>query len=65
MMDDKELADRVVALGVVEYWGPEDKEFVRDWRVYGALWEKLYGSEGVCSVRCMIEGLTGVLENNG
>jgi hypothetical protein len=54
-MNDKELADRIVALGVGEFY--EDmsyaysyalgatpfgyKEFVRDWRVAGSLMEKM------------------------
>lgn len=58
-MTDKELADKVVALGVGRYWpeaSPEPRydmangcmfstseapEFLRDWRVAGALMERL------------------------
>ena len=51
-MNDKELADKVVALGVGEFTGewycaPDDyhplivEQFVRDWRVAGALIEKV------------------------
>lgn len=53
-MNDKELADRIVALGVgfsrITYgkadhrYGPDDSTpwaFVRDWRVAGALMEKM------------------------
>ena len=64
-MNDKELADRVVALGVGgenvgNYWiDPDDdalgwldaKEFVRDWRVAGALMEKCQAT--------FIEGISG------
>jgi hypothetical protein len=48
-LNDKELADAVVAHGVGKYDGPEyyylmslqdAYEFVRDWRVAGALMEK-------------------------
>ena len=57
-MDDKTLADAVVALGV-GYFAPKDvygippdgsgerktaHDFVRDWRVAGALMEKMAGS---------------------
>ena len=59
-MDDKELADNVVALGVGEYrldglndskygfgiWGMTAKQFVRDWRVAGALMEKVLREAG-------------------
>jgi len=39
-MNDKELADKVVALGVHPEETLPDDEFVRDWRVAGALMEK-------------------------
>jgi len=46
-MSDRELADRVVALGVGKKldelyysWGQQSDKFVRDWRVAGALMEK-------------------------
>ncbi len=50
-MNDKELADKVVALGIgkprlgmvgymFEGYGMSASEFVRDWRVFGALLEK-------------------------
>ena len=52
-MNDKELADRIVALGVgddgdatgfyyLEADEFDDSEFVRDWRVAGALMEKFF-----------------------
>ena len=47
-MSDRELADRVVALGVGKKldelyysWGQQSDKFVRDWRVAGALMEKV------------------------
>ena len=46
-MNDKELADKVVALGVKRFpalfghYQPHDHDFVRDWRVAGALMEKV------------------------
>ena len=51
IMTDSELADKIVALGVGEvklecYWmahgGYKAEQFVRDWRVAGALMEKCY-----------------------
>ncbi len=55
-MNDKELADAVVALGIFQgnhfYWIDKDLarplteiEFVRDWRVAGALMEKMVYEE--------------------
>lgn len=60
-MNDKELADRVVALGVFRYWNNDSargyvimdshelsaEHFVRDWRVAGALMEKCIVYEGL------------------
>jgi len=47
-MSDRKLADRAVALGVgkkldsIYYsWGQQSDKFVRDWRVAGALMEKV------------------------
>ena len=62
-MNDKELADRIVALGIGKAYhncygdwycppgvsgnyGINDKTFVRDWRVAGALMEELSDSKG-------------------
>lgn len=57
-MDDKELADRIVALGVARTEGTQyfmlkgqphthntAEQFVRDWRVAGALLSKLSAAE--------------------
>ena len=78
-MSDKELADKIVALGVGdvsptfprspmyrvpgalgEAWLSAD-EFVRDWRVFGALWEKLYARGESDDCRKMIEDLVEAL----
>ena len=55
-MNDKELADRVVALGVgkkidsIYYsWGQQAGKFVRDWRVAGALMEEVHSVSTRCS----------------
>ena len=51
-MSDKELAERVVALGagkkidsIYYSWGQQAGKFVRDWRVAGALMEKCLSVE--------------------
>ena len=69
-MNDKELADRIMALGVgydgYKFYMCESKYFVRDWRVAGALMEKTdgvdydhdeYGEKSVGRIRAYKGGL--------
>ncbi len=39
------------------------KQFVRDWRVFGALWEKMYAKGESDDCRKMIEDLVGALND--
>ncbi len=86
-MNDKELADKVVALGVGGttgytakgeahyrlHWDALECEegldthspytFVRDWRVFGALWEKLYARGESDDCHQMIQDLVEALSD--
>ncbi len=76
-MNDQELADKVVALGVGRHL-PSDEwaiigqvglwqttfEFVRDWRVVGALLEKLLAIDVLKPIMVMSAALASFYEGN-